>query len=217
MSNSLIIDLFFLAVLAFLVIIAYKKGIFQILSGLLGTLGGGFAAFKLTPKLSGYVSQAGYRLFYGKVEKAASSAGLHDILESAVSSETFKRFSTLLEKLGITDSFTAESALEAGANVKKAAAAAIANKLAPIITFVLIFIIIKLAIWVIVELLKLDVPVLSSFNKLAGAALGALSACIFIIVVCIGIKTFGPDSGSLLSLETLQNSFVGKLVLSFLS
>ena len=101
----------------------------------------------------------------------------------------------------------ADSAQELGAFVQSTLLEYVSS-VAPIITFLLLFILIKLAVRLVCNLLSLDIPVLAQLNSMAGAAIGLAGGLLTVALICAGIIHFG-GAGEQVTLSVLEGSAIG--------
>lgn len=214
------IDLLLIIVFVACVWMAARRGIFNAISGLLGSLAGLIGALLLTPRLQMFTVRLIRPFLNGIVKNAAESLGLTDLLASPVAEETRTGFAELLQALGVPqdlwDGLTA-SAQTAGDQISAAAGQALAEQLAPVITFVVLFLAIQLGVRILCSLLSLDLPILRSVNKLGGALLGAVTGLCMVAALCWGIMRFAPaEKVGFLNQPALLESRVGGTVCGLL-
>lgn len=214
------IDLLLIIVFVTCVWMAARRGIFNAVSGLLGSLAGLIGAFLLTPRLQVFTVRLIRPFLNGVVRRAAESLELTDLLSSPVADETRDGFAALLQGLSVPQKLwdgLAASAQTAGEQVLDAAGKALAEQLAPVITFVVLFLAIQLGVRILCSLLSLDLPILRSVNKLGGALLGAVTGLCMVAVLCWGIMRFSPaERIGLLNQPELLESRVGGTVCGLL-
>ncbi len=219
MNASMLIDFLLIVVFVACVWAAARRGIFSAVSGLLGSLAGLIGAVLLTPRLEGFAVRILRPFLGGMVKRAAEAAGLTGLLSSPVAEETRSGFLELLRALrvpeGAWDTLTA-GAQSAGETVSSAAGQAMAEQLAPVAAFVVLFLGIQLAVRVLCSVLSLDIPLLRSVNKLGGALLGAVTGLCMVVALCWGAMRFAPgEEVGLLNRPALEQSRIGGAVCGF--
>ena len=218
MTASVWIDLILVAILITAVYLGAQRGLMRAVAGIGGTLLGFVGAFALCNRVSPLTQKLILPFVQRMVRNTAESTGLSDILNSPLVNETKEGFRTLLEALHITQADAAvENAAGAGQTVLDAAAGSLAAQLAPIITFVLLLVGIKLIVSLAAKLLSMNIPVIRTLNKGAGALLGALSGMIVVIVLCFGVLQYAPEQDAgIFSQQALRQSAVGGFVANML-
>lgn len=220
MSTAMWIDFLLVIVFVACVWMAARRGIFNALSGLLGSVAGLLGALLLTPRLSGFTARLIRPFLGGMVRRAADSIGLTELLPSSVVEDTRAGFASLLQALSVPEDLwdgLAASAQAAGEQIADAAGQALAEQLAPVLTFVVLFLAIQLAVRIVCSLLSLDIPILRSVNRLGGALLGALTGLCMVAALCWGIMRFSPaERVGFLNQPALLESRVGGTVCGLL-
>jgi len=196
-------DVIFVTILLFCIWGAAKRGAFRAVSGIAGTvlgliLGnhfqGGLAVF-LEPALRPMMEALARKADLTRVTGLETGSVLSDLVEQggALSDKVGQLYQTFLSSLSET----------------------LTQSLAPILAFLIIFFLTKLAFRLVCGLLELDIPLLSGLNRLAGGCLGALAGSLIILVLCWAVIRFAPtENVGLLSLHCLQQSYSGSLLLS---
>ena len=220
MTGPMFIDLFLIIVFVACVWVAARKGIWGALSGVAGSLAGLIGAFILTPKLT-FLTIKGITPFLGgMVRRAAESVGLDGLLESPVVTETRQGLMDLLAALGVPpDSWEglASGGESAGEHISAVAGQALAEQLAPVITFIVLFLLIQLAVRIVCSLLSLDLPLLRSVNRLGGILLGAVAGLCMVLALCWGVMRFAPEEDvGLVSCPAMTQSRIGGAIVGFL-
>lgn len=219
MNASMAIDFGLIVVFVACVWLAARRGIFNAVSGIVGSVAGLVGALLLTPRLEGLTAGLLRPFVGGMVKRAAQSAGLEGILSSSVAEDTLEGFSQLLDALGVpsgAQSAAVSGAQSAGQSLSDAAAQALSAQLAPVVTFVALFLILQLAVRIVCSLLSLNIPLLRSVNRLGGALLGAAAGAVMVSVLCWGIMRYAPmERTGLLNRPALLESRVGGAVCSF--
>ena len=196
MSNW--IDIAAIVILLISTAIGAGFGAFRAISGLAGTLAGAIGAFKLQGAVIPMVVKILTPIVRSAVESAAETQGVESILESQLTQDLMGLFRQLSEALGLTGSAgeaVAQSAQSAGARIIDAITGGIVAQIAPAVAFLLLFLVIKAAAQLILQLLSIeDLPIISTINKAGGAALGLASGLLIVFILCWGLLRFGADS-----------------------
>lgn len=214
MNAALWIDVVLIAVFAACLIIGARRGALRAVAGLASSIVGLLGAMKLAPVVSPVIAKIIAPFFAGTVKKAALSTGVDGILSSPVAQDTYAGFVKLMEALKLPstslDSLF-QNAADAGDKLSRAAGDALAQRLAPILAFFALFILLQLAVRVLISLLSHDgIPVISSVNRLLGALLGALTGAVVVLVLCWGAFTYAPvEDIGVLNRHTLEQSRIG--------
>ena len=237
MTNPYIFDLLFLAVLLFMYEYGKRRGAFRVAAGLLGTVGAWIGALALRPQVQPLVERLLTPYAVRAVTSAADSVGLTPVLEATVelsgtagalaqSAATLGdqlaalglpgQMAGLAEQLGITNSLS--GTLSAAAALGEISpiqllAESLVGRIAPTLTFFLLFLLIKLAIWLCVRVLSLDWPIIGALNRMAGGAIGLLGGAVLVLALCTGVFLFGsPEPAGLTSRMLLSQSLTGRLL-----
>ena len=183
---------------------AAKRGAFRALSGMAGSVLGlllgnhfqdGLAVF-IEPVLQPMLRNLACKADLSRVTGLEAGSLLSDLVTQSVDlrEKAGELYETLLTALA--DTLTAS--------------------IAPILAFLIIFFLTKLAFRLVCGLLELDIPILSTLNRFAGGLLGALAGSLIILVLCWAVLRFAPEENvGLLSLHCLKQSYVGSLLLPF--
>lgn len=215
MTPSMLLDLAFLAVLTAGLLVGWFKGAFRIVAGVAGTvagfLGGRILTPTLAPTVGGFINPTLESWAAGIANKIGQSPIMGDSLEKALEGTELM---TMLKNAGMEQQFldavakaAADSAQELGIFVRNTLLEYVSS-VAPIITFLLLFILIKLGVRLLCNFLSLDIPILSQLNSMAGAAIGLAGGLLTISLVCAGIVHFG-GAGDLVTLSVLEQSAIG--------
>lgn len=226
MSNSLIVDAVFAAIIIVAAVIGARRGFFRSVSGILGTVVGFIAAKAFTPPLSVYAAKPLtpwlFKLFsktstQSAFAKAAGGAAqgitsLRDgLLKAGLPSFISNTVANVLQNMsGGMEEFVAK--YSDGAFVQKLAESA-ANIIAPIVTFIILYIVVRLLVLLLCRILSGNIPVIKTVNRAAGVILGIISGCVIVVALCWGVRTFAPETGGVLSIETVSGSLIGGFVL----
>ncbi len=219
MTAPMFIDLFLIIIFVACVWMAARKGIWGALSGIAGSLAGLIGAWILTPKLT-FLTIKGITPFLGgMVRRAAESVGLDGLLESPIVTETRQGLMDLLAALGVpSDAWEvlAAGGESAGEHISAVAGQALAEQIAPVITFIVLFLLIQLAVRLVCSLLSLDLPILRSVNRLGGMLLGVVTGLCMVVALCWGVMRFAPgEDVGLISRPAMTQSRVGGAVVGF--
>ncbi len=215
MTPSMFLDLIFLAVLAAGLVIGWFKGAFRIVAGVAGTVAGFIGGRMLTPTLAptvaGLIDPTLESWAAGIAAKIGENPMMGDALTRALEGTELM---TLLKNAGMEQQFldavsaaAAQTATDLGAFVRSTLLEYVSS-VAPIITFLLLFILIKLAVRLLCSFLSLDIPVLAQLNSMAGGAIGLAGGLLTVALVCAGIVHFG-GAGDLVTLAVLEQSAIG--------
>ncbi len=216
MNAAMFIDLLLIIVFVACVWVAARRGIINAVSGLLGSLAGLIGALLLTPRLMFITVRAIRPFLSGMVRRAAEAAGLGQLLSSPVVEETKNGLLEILKALGVPESSwepLAAGAQSAGDKISDVAGQALAEQLAPVVTFIVLFLLIQLAVRLICSVLNLNIPLLRSVNKLGGALLGAVTGLCMVVALCWGAVRFAPqEKVGFLNRPALEQSRIGGAV-----
>lgn len=183
---------------------AARRGAFQALSGIAGSVLGLILGNHFQDSLAVFIEPALQPVLRNLAGKADFShvTGLE---EGSLLSELVTQSEALREKAGALY----ETLLTSLADTLTAS-------IAPILAFLIIFFLTKLAFRLVCGLLELDIPILSTLNRFAGGLLGALAGSLIILVLCWAVLRFAPtENVGLLSLHCLKQSHVGNFLLPF--
>ena len=221
MTAPIIIDIALVAILITAVYLGAARGLMKAVAGLGGTILGFAGAFALCNRFAPMTAKWIEPFVRGIVRKTAESAGLTDILNSPLVTETKEGFQSLMAALHLTDpnlaGNVADSAANAGEKIITTASSSLSAQLAPILTFVLLLVVIKLIVSIVAKLFSMNIPVVRTINKGAGALLGALSGIVIVVVLCFGVLKFAPEANvGVINQAALRESVVGGFVAQML-
>ena len=195
-------DIIFVMILLICTWGSAKRGAFRALSGMAGSVLGLLLGNHFQDGLAVFIEPALQPMLHNLARKADFShvTGLE---EGSIPSDLVTQSEALTEKAGeLYDSLLLSLADTLTASI------------APILAFLIIFFLTKLALRLICGLLELDIPVLSSLNRFAGGLLGAAAGCLIVLVLCWAILRFAPvENVGLLSQHCLKQSQIGTLIL----
>lgn len=190
-------DVLFVLILVFCIRTAAKRGAFRAVSGILGTLLGMLVGSRFQDALAPLLEP----LLEGPLRALAERTGA-SAFTGLPEGSALAELETVADKM----SELYQSALDALAQ-------ALTQSLAPILAFLLLFLAVKLAIKLLCALLDLEIPLLSSLNRLAGGLLGALAGGLLVLVLCWAVLRFAPEEPvGLLSQPCLRESLLGGLI-----
>ena len=194
-------DVLFAAILLFCTWGAAKRGAFQAVSGIAGTVLGVILGNQFQGGLAVFIEPA-LRPVMESLAQKADLTRVTGLQTGSVLSDLVEQGGQLSEKVGALY----ESLLTSLAD-------ALTVSLAPILAFLIIFILTKVAFRLVCGLLELDLPLLSSLNRLAGGMLGAVAGALIILALCWAVMRFAPaENVGLLSQHCLRQSYLGSLL-----
>lgn len=197
-------DGIFLLILAICIGAAARKGAVRAVSGIAGTvlgvvLGEAFHAplgARIEPLLQPVLLDLTRRADLSQVTGLKEGSILSDLVSQSA---------------GLTDKLT-----ELYQALTEKISFSLSAHLAPIIAFLLVFFLVKLAFWLLCRVFDLDISLFSKLNKTAGGILGAISGVLIIIALCWAVMTFAPEEDlGLLSRPCLMRSVIGGRLASF--
>jgi Colicin V production protein. len=201
--EGLVYDVIFIVIFLVCVIIAANRGAFRAVAGIAGTVAGVILG----------------SMFQGVVSPAIAG-WLHPLTMKVVGDNTVSSLAVSIRNLGMPAELQPflDAAQNALASAEETARTALAEKfadfvcgrIAPLLSFLLIFFLTKLAISLVCSILSLDIPVLSTLNEWLGALIGAGSGLLILLALSWGIWRFSPDLNiPVLSRAALQSSLIG--------
>ena len=175
-------DLIFVLIFLLCTALSAKRGGFEAISGIAGTVLGVIVGRKFQLELAVKLQP----LLEPKLLALTQRADLTQVgglQEGSTLSDLIQRSNAITDK--VSDLYTS-------------LLAAIAKQLSENLASILAF------------LLKLDIPILSGLNRTAGGILGAVSGLLLILALCWAVMQFAPEGDlSLLSRGCLQESLIG--------
>ena len=203
-------DLIFLAILLLCAFLGARRGAIKAISGIVSTLTSVLGAFYLTPRMTSTTTRLIMPVVGRAVNHAAEKLGMSALLSAPAVESVREDCLKLLSALGIGKQ-AGEGILTSGAGEQVASVAknALSQLLAPGITFVVLLIIIKLVVSLVLRLLGMNIPILSTLNHGAGFLLGLLSGAVLVLAICWGGFRYAPQEGSVFSVHALQESRTG--------
>lgn len=201
--EGFVYDAIFIAIFAFCVVFAARRGAFRAIAGIAGTGAGVVLGTMLQEELAPKIA-----------------VWLQPLALKLTSGDTLPKLTLRIENLGLPEELQPllDAAKNAAAGAEEAARAALAEKVAsflcdkaaPVLAFILIFFLTKLAVYLLCAVFSMDIPVISGLNRGLGALLGAVSGLFILLALTWGIRRFAPDFGiPLLSREALESSLIG--------
>ncbi len=227
-NYGLIVDIAFGAIIALSIVLCAKKGLFECISGVAGTVAGFIGARMLSGRLadvfSGLVRPMFHRVFSGaKVQQAMSDlvqrvsaditdmqSGLQQSLqESGLGEQTAELVSGVMDYINASASQLVQ--MESNGTLAARLADGAAEAVGPVVAFMLLFTAIKLLVSLICRLLSANIPLIREVNALGGGVLGIMSGLLTVALICWGIVLFAPaESVGFFSINTLYTSYIGR-------
>lgn len=227
-NYGLIVDIAFGAIIALSIVLCAKKGLFECISGVAGTVAGFIGARMLSGRLadvfSGFVRPMFHRVFSGaKVQQAMSDlvqrvsaditdmqSGLQQSLqESGLGEQTAELVSGVMDYINASASQLVQ--MESNGTLAARLADGAAEAVGPVVAFMLLFTAIKLLVSLICRLLSANIPLIREVNALGGGVLGIMSGLLTVALICWGIVLFAPaESVGFFSINTLYTSYIGR-------
>lgn len=194
-------DVIFAAILLFCIWSTAKRGAFRAVSGLAGTVLGLILGNHFQDGLAVFIEPV-LRPVMEALAKKADLTQFTGLQEGSVLSQLAQQSQQFTEKAGqLYEQFLASLS------------ETLTVSLAPILSFLIIFSLTKLALHLVCGLLELDLPLLSGLNRLAGGMLGAVAGAAVVLALCWAVIRFAPaENVGLLSLHCLRQSKLGQLL-----
>lgn len=236
MTSPYIFDILFLLVLVLMYGYGKRRGAFKVIAGLFGTLAAWIGTLILRPRVLPIVTGLLKPWANKAVASAVEAAGLTDILNITVEFSADAHAATaalptlteklaalslpeqmagLAEKLNISTLLQDRLALLSQGQIHplELLTDALVSRVAPILTFLLLFFGLKLAIQLVVGVLSLDWPIVRTLNRLAGGAIGLCGGLVLVFVIFFGILLYGsPEPTGITSRLLLSQSMTGSLI-----
>ena len=201
LDSALWWDVIFVCILLFCIWSTAKRGAFRAVSGLAGTVLGLILGNHFQDGLAVFIEPA-LRPVMDTLAKKADLTHVTGPQEGSVLSQLAQQSQQFTEKAG-----------ELYEQLLATLSETLTVSLAPILAFLIIFVLTKIALHLICALLDLDLPLLSGLNRLAGGILGAAAGAAVILVLCWAVIRFAPaENVGLLSLHCLAQSNLGKFL-----
>jgi len=238
MTNTpYIFDILFLLILLGMYHYGKRRGAFKVIAGLFGTLTAWIGTLILRPRALPIVTRLLRPWAHKAVQSAVEAAGLSDIInitmelptgawDAAMAAPTLAeklaafglpaQMAGLAEKLNISTALLNEMVhIPSGGQVRpfEILADTMVAKVAPLLTFLLLFFGLKIAIQLAVHVLSLDWPIIRTVNRLAGGAIGLCGGLVLVLVIFFAILLYGsPEPTGITSRLLLSQSLSGSLI-----
>lgn len=236
MTNPYFFDALFLLILLGMFSYGKRKGAFKVIAGLFGTLTAWIGTLILRPRFLPIVTNLLKPWAYKAVLKAVEAAGLNEIINvtmefsidaqnatAALSTLPEKlaalglpeQMALLAEKLNISTLLQDRLAFLPQGQIRplEILTEALVDRIAPILTFLVLFFALKIAIQLAVTVLSLDWPIIRTVNRLAGGAIGLCGGLVLVVVLFFGILAYGsPEPTGITSGLLLRQSITGSLI-----
>lgn len=236
MTNPYFFDVLFLLILLGMFSYGKRKGAFKVIAGLFGTLTAWIGTLILRPRFLPIVTNLLKPWAYKAVLKAVEAAGLNEIINvtmefsidaqnatAALSTLPEKlaalglpeQMALLAEKLNISTLLQDRLAFLPQGQIRplEILMEALVDRVAPILTFLVLFFALKIAIQLAVTVLSLDWPIIRTVNRLAGGAIGLCGGLVLVVVLFFGILAYGsPEPTGITSGLLLRQSITGSLI-----
>lgn len=236
MTNPYFFDALFLLILLGMFRYGKRKGAFKVIAGLFGTLTAWIGTLILRPRFLPIVTGLLKPWAYKAVLKAVEAAGLNEIINvtmefsidaqnatAALSTLPEKlaalglpeQMALLAEKLNISTLLQDRLAFLPQGQIRplEILTEALVDRVAPILTFLVLFFALKIAIQLAVTVLSLDWPIIRTINRLAGGAIGLCGGLVLVVVLFFGILAYGsPEPTGITSGLLLRQSIAGSLI-----
>ena len=208
-SSSLLFDAAFAVIFVVSVIIATKCGAFKAISGIAGTLAGlvGGLLFqgRIAPHIESFLTPV--------VEKTIGSWDFSKFME--LSSETLAKLPEELTQ--IIAAWEQSNGGQIPAELVTALTGEIVPRLAAILSFLAIFLCVKLVVVVVLRIFNDSIPVFRTLSHGLGAVLGAVSGLLIILVLCWAVLNYAPadEAAGLINQQSLRESYIGQVICPF--
>lgn len=220
MTTPYFFDALFLLVLLGMFRYGKRKGAFKVIAGIFGTLAAWIGTLILRPRFLPIVTHLLTPWANKAVIKAAEAAGVMPIIDTAMDislEENLSVLTSLAEKLNISTSLLDRLMLPTdGVRPLELLTDALVGRVAPMLTFLLLFFGLKMAIQLAVSILSLDWPIIRTLNRMAGGVIGLCGGAVLVLVLFFGILTYGsPEPTGITSTLLLSQSMTGSFLLGF--
>lgn len=236
MTNPYFFDALFLLILLGMFSYGKRKGAFKVIAGLFGTLTAWIGTLILRPRFLPIVTGLLKPWAYKAVLKAVEAAGLNEIInvtmEFSIDAQNAtatlstlpeklaalglpEQMALLAEKLNISTLLQDRLAFLPQGQIRplEILTEALVDRIAPILTFLVLFFALKIAIQLAVTVLSLDWPIIRTVNRLAGGAIGLCGGLVLVVVLFFGILAYGsPEPTGITSGLLLRQSITGSLI-----
>lgn len=236
MTNPYLFDALFLLIIFGTCHYGKKHGAFRVIAGLFGTAAAWIGTLILRPMALPFVVNLLNPWAVKAVTKAAEAAGSLAVMDVTMdmTSETWNaaqsltslgekltaygfpvQMGDLAEKLNISATLQNRLHLIPQGQVRplEVLAEAMIAKVAPLLTFFLLFFTLKLIIQIVVRILSLDWPIIRTLNHMAGGIIGLGGGLLLVLVVFFGILIYGsPEPTGITSQVLVTQSMTGSLI-----
>lgn len=225
---NIALDMLTVVVLAICVYGGLKKGFVETLMNLVGSIAALILAFMFSGTLGQMISAKWISPFFEKsvlnMLSNFTSAPVNDAASVPIEkllSEGGKAFQNLLSKFGVSGASVQQSMDSASQNLAVARENAVkaiyqpaADAISHFIAFLLIFVLVLVAVFILTKLLNgiFSLPILSGVNKMAGLAIGAFQGLLIVCGLSLLIGMAIPYAGSMgafgVSERDIENSLI---------
>lgn len=208
-SSPLLFDIAFVLIFIISIVFAAKLGAFKAISGIAGTLVGLVCGLmfedRIAPQIESFLTPV--------VEKAVGSLNFSEFMQ--LGSETMASLSQ--ELADVIAAWEQNSGGQIPAELVSALAGEIVPRLAAILSFLAIFIVVRLVVIAVLHLFNDFIPVFRTLSKGLGAVLGAVSGLLIILVLCWAVLNYAPadEAAGIINQQALQESHIGSMLCPF--
>jgi len=201
--TSLLFDVAIIAIFVISIMLAAKKGAFRAISGIVGTIVGIVCGIVFQDLLAGGISS----LFVKPVEDFLRSLDFSEFME--LGADTVAKASENLAH--VIEQWKQSNGGQIPEELVTTLSHIIVPELAAIVSFIVIFIVVKLIAVCILRLFNDKIPVFRTISKGLGVVLGAVSGLLIVMVLCWAVLHYAPvDAGAAgISQEALRDSYLG--------
>lgn len=209
LSSSLLFDAAFVLIFVISIILAAKRGAFKAISGIAGTVaglaGGLLFQSRIAPQVESFLTPM--------VEKTIGSWDFSKFME--LSSETVANLSQDLAD--VIAAWEQNSGGQIPPELVTGLTGEIVPRLAAILSFLLLFFVIKLAVTLVLRLFNDSIPVFRTLSHGLGAVLGAVSGLLIVLVLCWAVLNYAPvdEAAGLINQQALRESTIGGVICPF--
>lgn len=208
-SSSLLFDLAFVAIFFASILWAANRGALKAISGIAGTLaglaGGLLLQDRIAPKIETFLTPL--------VEKTIGNWDFSKFME--LGSQTMSNLSQ--ELADVITAWEQNSGGQIPPELVTGITGEIVPRLAAVLSFLLIFLAVKLAVTALLHLFNDHIPVIRTLSKGLGAVLGAVSGLLIILVLCWAVLHYAPadEAAGLINQQSLRQSYIGSMLCPF--
>ena len=202
-SSSLLFDAAFVLIFVISIILAAKRGAFKAISGIAGTvaglIGGLLFQERIAPQVESFLTPM--------VEKTIGNWDFSKFME--LSSETISSLSQ--ELADVIAAWQQSSGGQIPPELVAGLTGEIVPRLAAVISFLVLFFAIKIAVILILRLFNDSIPVFRTLSRGLGAVLGAISGLLIVLVLCWAVLNYAPadEAAGLINQQALRESTIG--------